>query len=221
VTRAVVAALYLRVSTMEQDEENQVPELDRLALRRGWERVQYREQGSAAKARPVLDRLMADARAGRVGAVVVWALDRLDRSMVGAINRLLELDRLGVQVVSVQEAWLDTAGPVRPLLIAIFGWVAEQERARLIERTKAGLARVGREKRDRTGPPKSKDPNAKGWPAGRPPASSVLLHAAAELVAGGESIRSAARSKGVAEPTLRRFLATRYPREPSEATPGT
>lgn len=212
-TRAVVAALYLRVSTMDQTEENQVPELDRLALRRGWERVQYREQGSAAKARPVLDQLMADARAGRVGAVVVWALDRLDRSMVGAILRVVELDRLGVQVVSVQETWLDTAGPARSLLIAIFGWVAEQERARLIERTKAGLARVKSERRDYSGP--------KGtWPAGRRPASPVLLHAAADLVAAGESIRSAARTKGVAEPTLRRFLATRYPRGPSEATPG-
>jgi DNA invertase Pin-like site-specific DNA recombinase len=192
---------------MDQTEENQVPELDRLALRRGWERVQYREQESAAKARPVLDRLMNDARAGRVGAVVVWALDRLDRTMVGAILRVLELDRLGVQVVSVQEAWLDTAGPVRPLLVAIFGWVAEQERARLILRTKAGLARVKTERRDRSGPSKKVDPSAKGWPAGRPPASPVLLHAAADAVATGRSIRAAARDKGVKESTLRRFLA--------------
>ncbi len=38
----------------------------------------------------------------------------------------------------LQEPWLDASGPVSPLLVAIFGWVAEQERARLIERTKAG-----------------------------------------------------------------------------------
>jgi putative DNA-invertase from lambdoid prophage Rac len=31
-----------------------------------------------------------------------------------------------------------------PLLIAIFGWVAEQERARLSERTKAGMDRARR-----------------------------------------------------------------------------
>ena len=54
-----------------------------------------------------------------------------------------ELDRLGVRVLSARESWLDTDSPVRPLLVAIFGWVAEQERARLIERTKAGMAREG------------------------------------------------------------------------------
>jgi len=43
--------------------------------------------------------------------------------MTGAINTVLELDRLGVPVLSVREGWLDTSGPVRPLLVAIFGWV--------------------------------------------------------------------------------------------------
>ena len=54
-------------------------------------------------------------------------------------------------LVSVRESWLDTGGPVRPLLVAIFSWCAEQERARLVERTKAGMeqarrrgARIGR-----------------------------------------------------------------------------
>lgn len=78
----------------------------------------------------------------RVHAVAVWALDRLHRSMTGAITSVLELDRLGVPVHWVREGWLDLSGPVRPLLVAIFGWVAEQERTRLIERTKAGLARA-------------------------------------------------------------------------------
>lgn len=110
------------------------------------EPVIFEEMESAAKARPVLDRMLADVRAGRVQAVAVWALDRLHRSMVGAINAVLELDRLGVRVLSVREGWLDTGGPVRPLLVAIFGWVAEQERTRLIERTKTGLERsVARE----------------------------------------------------------------------------
>ncbi len=203
------AALYLRVSSDKQTVESQRRDVSRLVTARHWDPVLYEEQESAAKARPVLDRLMVDVRTGRVGAVAVWAIDRLDRTMVGAVGRVLELDRLGVQVVSVQETWLDTASPVRPLLIAIFGWVAEQERARLIERTKAGLARVEAEDRDRSGPPKALDPSAKGWPVGRPPASTVLLHAAAELVKGGQSIRAAALIKGVRPTTLRRFLASR------------
>lgn len=185
------AALYLRVSTNRQTAENQVAEVHQLARARGFEPVVYEEVESAAKARPVLDRMMADVRAGRVQAVAVWALDRLHRSMVGAIQTVLELDRLGVPVLSVREGWLDTSGPVRPLLVAIFGWVAEQERARLIERTKAGLERARRE----------------GKRIGRPPASQVLLHAASDLVAAGVPVREAARRKGVARATLRRFLA--------------
>ena len=162
------AALYLRVSTERQTAGNQVAEVHQLALARGFEPVVYEEVESAAKAR---------------------------RSMVGAIQTVLELDRLGVPVLSVREGWLDTSGPVRPLLVAIFGWVGEQERTRLIERTKAGLERARRE----------------GKRIGRPPASPVLLHAARDLVAEGVPVREAARRKGVARSTLRRFLTVKPP----------
>lgn len=187
------AALYVRVSTDKQTVENQVAELRQLAAARGLDPVIYEEVESAAKARPVLDRMLADASAGKVRAILVWALDRLHRSMVGSIQTVLECDRLGVPVVSLREPWLDTAGPVRPLLIAIFGWVAEQERARLIERTKAGIERARRE----------------GKQIGRTPASRILLHAARELVRNGASTAEAARRKGLSRSSLRRFLKER------------
>jgi DNA invertase Pin-like site-specific DNA recombinase len=57
---------------------------------------------------------------------------------------VLDLDRRGIEVVSVREPWLDAGGAVRPLLIAIFGWIAEQERVRLSERTRAGMDRARR-----------------------------------------------------------------------------
>ena len=91
----------------------------------------------------------------------------------------------------MREGWLDTNGPVRPLLVAIFGWVAEQERTRLIERTKAGLERARRE----------------GKRLGRPPASPVLLHAARDLVLAGLPVAEAARRQGLSRSSLRRFLA--------------
>jgi DNA invertase Pin-like site-specific DNA recombinase len=185
------AAAYVRVSTDRQTADNQLAEVRQLAVARGYEPVVYEEVESAAKARPVFDRMIADVRAGRVQAVAVWALDRLHRSMTGAITTVLDCDRLGVPVLSVREGWLDTSGPVRPLLVAIFGWVAEQERTRLIERTRAGLERARRE----------------GKTLGRPRASPVLLHAAADLVRDGTAIRAAARAKGVKESTLRRHLA--------------
>ncbi len=185
------AAAYIRVSTDRQTVENQKAEVLQLCRARGYAPIIYEEVESAAKARPVLDGLMADVRAGRVQAVVVWALDRLHRSMTGAINMVLECDRLGVPVLSVREGWLDTSGPVRPLLVAIFGWVAQQERERLIERTKAGIERARRE----------------GKTIGRPPASQVLLHSARDLVAAGTPVAAAARAKGLSRSTLQRFLA--------------
>src|SRR6266568_7294588 len=174
------AGLYVRVSTDRQTADNQLAEVTQLAVARGYESVVYEEVESAAKVRPVLDRMLADVRAGRVQAVAVWALDRLHRSMTGAINTVLELDRLGVPVLSVREGWLEMNGPVRPLLVAIFGWVAEQERTRLIERTKAGVERARRQ----------------GKRLGRPPASPILLYAARDLVASGIPVAEAARRKG-------------------------
>jgi len=189
------AAVYLRVSSDNgrQTTENQREEVVQLTRARGFEPVIFEEMESAVKARPVLDRMLADVRAGRVHAVAVWALDRLHRSMAGAINTVLELDRLGVPVLSVREGWLDTSGPVRPLLVAIFGWVAEQERTRLIERTKAGLERARRE----------------GKPLGRPRLSPLALAAAAADVDAGLSRREAARRRGISESAVRVYLAAR------------
>jgi putative DNA-invertase from lambdoid prophage Rac len=185
------AAVYVRVSTDQQTAENQLADVRQLAVARGYEPVVYEEVESAAKARPVFDRMMDDVRAGRVHAVAVWALDRMHRSMTGAINTVLDCDRLGVPVLSVREGWLDTSGPVRPLLVAIFGWVAEQERTRLIERTKAGLERARRE----------------GKRLGRPKASPLKVAAAIERVRAGASLRDAAEAAGVGYGTLRRALA--------------
>lgn len=188
---AIRCGLYLRVSTDRQTVENQRAEVERLVLARGYEPVVYEEVESAAKARPVLDRLLADVRRGELGAVAAWALDRLHRSMIGAIQTVLELDRLGVPVISVREAWLDTSGPVRPLLVAIFGWVAEQEREQLKARTRAGLERARRE----------------GKRLGRVPASPLKVAAALARIHEGASIREAARAVGLNRETVRRAAA--------------
>lgn len=201
------AAVYLRVSTDRQTVANQRPDVEQLVRARGLDVVQvYEEQGSAAKKRPVFDSMMADARRGRFKVLVIWALDRFGRSMVGNMADVTELDRVGVTVVSVREPWLDTGGPVRSLLIAIFSWCAEQERARLIERTKAGLATARR----------------RGKRLGRPRGPRIDLEGARALIAERKSLRAAAGALGVPESTLRRALArdggapNRSPEETSE-----
>jgi len=190
-TGTKLCAVYLRVSTDKQTTANQLEAVRALALARGYEPVLFEEVESAAKHRPVLEAVMEAARRGEVVAVAVAAIDRLDRSMVGSITRILELDRLGVRVLSVRETWLDTDSPARPLLISVFGWCAEMERENLRQRTRAGLARAKRE----------------GKTLGRPRSSVVLLRAAQELVAGGASVASAARAKGISRGALRRHLA--------------
>lgn len=193
---SVHAALYARVSTDRQDASVQIPDLERLARARGWTWDLHQEIESGAKRRPVLDAICADARRGRYQAIAVWALDRLGRSMHETVVRVLELDRAGVQVVSVREPWMDSGSPARDLLLAIMAWVAEQERRRLIERTRAGIAAARR----------------RGRRIGRPPATerhAVALHTAAELVAAGTSIRAAAREWSLPESTLRGFLRAR------------
>lgn len=183
------AALYLRVSTAEQTTENQAPDLHRLAAARGWQAVEYRETASGARDdRPQLAAVMDAARRGQVGAVVVWSLSRLHRSMAATVGDVLELDRLGVAVVSVRESWLDTSGPTRGLLVAIFGWLYEAERAELVARTKAGLARA----------------RAQGKRLGRAPASPLKLAAGLARVAEGQSIRQAAKAVGLSPEALRR-----------------
>jgi DNA invertase Pin-like site-specific DNA recombinase len=139
-------AIYMRVSTMEQTVLCQRPEIDSLLSARGLKAdFVYEEQASAVKRRPAFEKLMADAQAGKFSTIVIWALDRFGRSLAGNINDFMALDKVGVRVVSVREPWLDTSGPIRELLIAIFSWAAQQERTRLIERTKAGIAHARRD----------------------------------------------------------------------------
>ena len=187
---AVRAALYLRVSTSEQTSDNQRPELVALARQREFSiEAVYDDTGSAIKQRPEFDRMMLDAHRGKFDVLLVWSLDRLGRSMSGNLQTVLELDRLGAQVISVKESFLDTSGPVRPLLIAIFGWLAQQERERLIERTKAGLERARRQ----------------GKRIGRPRVSVDVTKALA-LQNEGKSIREIALKLGVGAATLHRAL---------------
>lgn len=140
------AAIYLRVSTADQTTENQLPELRRIVRTRKLRVVNwYQETASAAGERPQFAKMLEQARQGAFDVVLVWSIDRFGRSMFGNLRDVLELEERGVRVVSARESWLDVDGPTRNLMIAIISWVAEQERARLIERTKAGMERARRE----------------------------------------------------------------------------
>ena len=138
----VRCALYARVSTLDQQPENQLAELRRYVAARGWTAVEYVDRGvSGAKdRRPALDQLLADGKRRRFDVLVCWRLGRLGRSLKHLITLLDEPQSLGVAFVSLAEG-IDATTPAGKLQMHILGAIAEFERARIVERVRAGLAR--------------------------------------------------------------------------------
>jgi DNA invertase Pin-like site-specific DNA recombinase len=138
------AALYMRVSTLDQHPENQLNELRQFAGQRGFEVVEeYTDHGiSGAKARrPALDRMLKDANRHRFDVVVVWACDRLARSTKHFLQVLDELNDLGIQFLSQREA-IDTDGALGRAIVVIISAIAELERSLIVERVRAGMRRA-------------------------------------------------------------------------------
>ena len=137
------AALYMRVSSLDQHPETQLYDLRQMAAQRGYEIVhEYTDRISGARARrPGLDNLMRDARHGRFDVVLVWASDRIARSVKHFLEVLDELNRLQIEFVSFREQ-IDTGGPLGRAIVVIIGAVAELERNLIIERVRAGMRRA-------------------------------------------------------------------------------
>jgi DNA invertase Pin-like site-specific DNA recombinase len=137
------AALYVRVSTLDQHPETQLYDLRQMAAQRGFEIVkEYTDRISGAKARrPALDELLRDARRRKFDVVVVWAFDRMARSVRHFLEVLDELTQLNIEFVSHREN-IDTGGALGRAMIVIVGAIAELERNLIIERVKAGMRRA-------------------------------------------------------------------------------
>ena len=184
------AALYLRVSTVDQHPETQLLDLRQMAAQRGYEIVQeYTDRSSGVKARrPGLDQMMADARRGRFDVVLVWASDRIARSVKHFLDVLDELNRIGVEFVSFREQ-IDTGGPLGRAIIIIVGAVAELERNLIVERVRAGMRRA----------------RLDGQRIGRAP---LVLDSAAiqQDRQRGQSIRQIAKGHSVSTATIQRVL---------------
>src|SRR2546430_17619428 len=93
------AAVYLRVSTLDQPPETQLHDLKTLAEPRGFQVVQvYEDRSSGARAsRPGLDRLLADARRGKFEVVAGWACARLGGSFPPFFPGLSELNSPSIE----------------------------------------------------------------------------------------------------------------------------
>lgn len=132
-------ALYVRVSTGEQNADLQVNDLIEYAAFRKWEIVEtYPDKMSGAKdKRPALDRLMADAKRGKFDVVAVWRFDRFARSTSHLLRALEDFAALGIDFVSLKES-IDTSTPTGKMIFTVLAAIAELERSTIRERVIAG-----------------------------------------------------------------------------------
>lgn len=186
-------ALYARVSTFDQEPENQLAELREYVRARGWTSVEYVDRGISGSKdrRPALDQLVADARRRKFDVLLCWRLDRLGRNLRHLVVLLEELRAVGVAFVSLNEG-IDATTPAGKLQLHVLAALAEFERARIAERVKAGLARV----------------RAAGGRLGRPPAhvGAADVERTAHL-----SIRDAATALNIPRSVLHRARLSRKP----------
>jgi DNA invertase Pin-like site-specific DNA recombinase len=194
-------ALYARVSTLHQGQDTglQLDELRQVSAQRGWAIVaEYVDEGvSGAKvSRPQLDKMLADAQAGRFDLLAVWKLDRLGRSLQHLLQILDQLACAGVGFAAIRDSGIDTTTPTGRLLLQLLGAFAEYERSLLRERVVAGVRRA----------------QASGKHCGRP-RKDIDLRPALALLNEGRGLKDVARILKVPRATLRRRLdeAGRWP----------
>jgi DNA invertase Pin-like site-specific DNA recombinase len=187
------AAVYLRVSTVDQTTVNQERELREVASRMGCKITKvYKDHGiSGAKGRdkrPAFDALCRDATQRRFD--IVWSVDRLGRSLQDLVGFLSELHALHIDLFLHQQG-LDTRTPSGKAMFGMLGVFAEFERAMTQERIRAGLARA----------------RAEGKSLGRPKIAEKTERAVRAALSrkGRPGLRKIAASFGVGVGTVQRI----------------
>ena len=140
--------------------------------------------------RPGLDALLKDASRGRFNVVVVWALDRLGRSLIDLLDTLNELDAAAAAVALVlRQQAIDTTTPAGRMFFQVTGAFAEFERGMIRCRVMAGLERA----------------RARGVRLGRPRTGAKVEAAVRARVAVGDGIKKVAKAVGVGNRTVSRI----------------
>lgn len=155
------AVAYGRVSTKEQEVENQKIALRTYAQNNGYQILSFFVDEAVSGKIPPLERpgfkaLVELVKSEKVDAVLTYELTRIGRSMFESIDAIKIIEQYSMLIsCSPRETFLQSTEPsVRKLLIGIFSWLAERERELLIQRTKEGMTRarlegkpIGRQKK--------------------------------------------------------------------------
>ena len=187
-------ALYARVSTDGQTTENQLRELRQVAKKSGWEITQeFIDHGiSGAKGRdqrPQFDAMCKGAVRREFDMILVWAVDRLGRSLQHLVSFLEELHSKKVDLY-LHKQGIDTTTPAGKMMFQMLGVFSEFERSMIRERINAGLQRA----RDQ------------GIKLGRPKVSTKVETKVKALRKSGKGIRRIAREVGIGVGTVMRIV---------------
>ena len=185
-------AVYLRVSSRNQDTRSQEPDLKRWAEAQDQPVKWYRDKFTGRTMdRPAWKKLEADVRAGRVVQIAVWRLDRLGRTARGLTALFDELQCRQIGLVSLREG-LDLSTPAGRLMAHVLASVAQYETEIRGERVRAGQA-VARA-------------NGKRWGGSRRgrrvKVTDLQIRMIRRLKQDGESIAAIARAVGLSRPTV-------------------
>jgi DNA invertase Pin-like site-specific DNA recombinase len=134
-------ALYIRVSTSDQNTESQSQSLIDWCVKneiRDYEIFCDHGISGAKESRPALNRLMQKVENDEIKQVVVFAFSRFARSTVHLLRALEKFKVKKVRFTSITEA-LDTESPMGLALLTILGCLAQLERELLRERVLAGV----------------------------------------------------------------------------------
>jgi DNA invertase Pin-like site-specific DNA recombinase len=182
---------YVRVSSKSQTLRMQRDAITRTAKQRGHAIVEwYSDKTSGVGLRPELDRLRNDVRGGRVGRVYVYRLDRLSRSgILEVFNLVNEFRHAGCKLETVGDGF-SLEGPASDVVIAVWAWVAEMERATIRERMATARKAV----------------EAAGGRWGRPRKTDEATRKRIRALAKTRSVRSIAIALKVPKSTVQRVL---------------
>jgi len=151
------AAFYIRVSRAVQNSALQHADLARYLAERGWELADVYEDTitGSRSSRPGLNRLMADATAGKLDVILCWKLDRFGGSLRDCLNNIQILESHQVRFIAITQN-LDTshADPAGRFLLHILGAAAEFERELIRDRVNAGI-QVAKQAGKQLGRPKA------------------------------------------------------------------
>ena len=190
------AAIYARVSTRDQELENQLHQLRGYAESQGWkivaENVDVASGGKGQTERQGLDVTFGLAHQRKFDVLLFWSLDRLSREgSRKTIEYLTRLEAAGVGWHSYTEPYLSSLGIFGDAIIALLSALARQEKVRIGERTKAGMARA----------------KAEGRRIGRPAVDAELARQAADLRQQGLSFAAVGARLGLSRSKAYHFAA--------------